>query len=72
MESPHLKRASVADRAVHFPVQNSAIDHIVPRSKGGDDEIENLQLLCNVCNSKRGTKCHAEPIAILRAEGTLN
>lgn len=26
------------------------IDHITPRSKGGKDEFENYQTLCNVCN----------------------
>jgi hypothetical protein len=29
-------------------------DHIVPRSKGGPDEIENMRTLCEVCNGHRG------------------
>ena len=29
------------------------VDHIVPRSKGGADVEENLQLLCPRCNSKK-------------------
>jgi 5-methylcytosine-specific restriction endonuclease McrA len=32
------------------------IDHILPRSLGGKDNIENLQPMCNSCNAKKGNK----------------
>lgn len=32
------------------------LDHIVPRSKGGTDDADNLQTLCQRCNSKKGTR----------------
>jgi len=31
-------------------------DHIKPRAKGGNDNIENFQLLCPHCNRSKGIK----------------
>ncbi len=52
-----------------LPFRNMTIDHIVPKAKGGTDAKENLQLLCNACNSTKSTRSQSEFIAILREQG---
>ena len=39
-----------------FTFRNPTIDHIVPDSRGGTDHVENLQLLCGLCNSVKGDR----------------
>lgn len=36
-------------------------DHIVPSSKGGKDELNNLQPMCCFCNSRKGNKVEKKP-----------
>ena len=38
----------------HFKIRNLTVDHIKPQSKGGTDHPNNLQLLCQACNSTKG------------------
>ena len=54
---------------VLFPFRNFTIDHVVPRSRGGTDHIENLQLLCGACNSIKGDRDQAYLVARLREIG---
>lgn len=53
----------------NFPFRNFTVDHVVPQAKGGTDHVDNLQLLCNACNSTKGTGTQEELIARLRVEG---
>ncbi|MCY4042883.1 MAG: DNA methyltransferase, partial [Candidatus Dadabacteria bacterium] len=45
---------------VHFLNVNLTVDHIVPRKHGGLDDDDNLQLLCQRCNSIKGTRTMQE------------
>ena len=40
----------------HFLKQNLELDHIIAKSVGGTDHIDNLQLLCGHCNRIKGDR----------------
>lgn len=39
------------------------IDHVVPRSKGGNDSLDNLVLACASCNTRKGSLSYEEFVA---------
>ena len=39
-----------------FPFKIFDVDHVVPKSRGGTDHFENLQLLCSACNRIKGDR----------------
>ncbi|MBC6428556.1 MAG: HNH endonuclease [Cellvibrionales bacterium] len=42
---------------LHVPnTHQLEVDHIIPKSKGGTDHLENLQLLCGHCNRVKGNR----------------
>ena len=48
-----------------FPFKVFEIDHMVPRSRGGSDHLDNLQLLCSHCNRIKGDREQSYLIARL-------
>ena len=40
----------------HFENNHFHIDHIIAQSTGGTHHIDNLQLLCGLCNSVKGNR----------------
>ena len=38
----------------------ATVDHVIPRSMGGIDSLDNMVIACHGCNSKKGTKTAKE------------
>ena len=55
-----------------LPERLLAVDHVKPRSKGGSDELANLQLLCSYCNSVKGRGSMDSLRSKLRERGIID
>lgn len=51
-----LRRAGGRCQLCHTAERPLHVDHIVPRSKGGSNELSNLQALCDVCNQGKSNR----------------
>lgn len=51
---------------VHLTPSNAALDHIVPVSEGGTDDVENLQWLDKIVNRAKSTLSQDEFIEMCR------
>ena len=54
-----------------FPFRMFEVDHVIPRSRGGIDHIDNLQLLCTHCNRTKGDRPQEYLIARLKETGIV-
>ena len=56
--------------ACRLPEQGWHLDHLIPYSKNGTDEISNLRATCEFCNLSRGTRS-AEEFAVVMSRDLL-
>ena len=50
------QRGRCAGCEYELPLHVLTIDHITPRSRGGQDSVGNLQLMCHTCNAIKGNR----------------
>lgn len=55
-DKPMLRNRYEAPHARIWAKQRATFDHVIPRSKGGADTVENLQLAHARCNKIKGNK----------------
>lgn len=60
-------RLRVLDRDRHRCVicgskRHVVVDHIIPRSAGGRNTMQNLQALCSSCNTRKGSALPGDPL----------
>lgn len=65
---PKKLKAAVHERDGHRCVYCSAtddlsVDHKIPQSRGGSDDIDNLQTLCRPCNASKRDMTHDEYVS---------
>jgi 5-methylcytosine-specific restriction protein A len=53
------------------PTPATEVDHIVPKAKGGTDDLENTQSICKACHAAKTAQETAEAQQALRDEGKI-
>ena len=55
----------------HFEFRGLEVDHVIPRSRGGTDHRDNLQMLCSHCNRIKGDRPQEYLVARLKEMAVL-
>jgi hypothetical protein len=64
------KKVLLAGKCKHCGSKdNLQVDHIIPYSKGGATQLDNLQCLCGKCNSKKGDKINHDDLKRILPKG---
>jgi len=66
---PKTKRAHIYHRdgkkcvicGKHLPFKKMTLDHIIPKSKGGSNDVTNLRSTCFKCNCEKGDSISDDP-----------
>ena len=54
--------------SIHLSLDESTIDHVVPKSKNGKHEWTNVVISCYKCNQKKGNKLLEKTSMILKSQ----
>jgi hypothetical protein len=55
-------------KCAYCPRDASTVDHVKPKSKGGEDKWDNVVAACQKCNAKKGNRTLKESGMVLRFE----
>ncbi|HSH76996.1 MAG TPA: HNH endonuclease [Herpetosiphonaceae bacterium] len=63
-----LIRAWWGGRCLACGIESVTVEHVIPLSRGGSNNVVNLQVLCRACNSRKGTSLvdYREPAALVQ------
>ena len=62
-------RCALCDDELVFDTKETHLDHIVPRAKGGNNDSDNIELVCAACNyAKRDSSLQEFVLMCLKVE----
>lgn len=67
-----LETGRNGDRCVYCgSIEVHSLDHLIPKSRGGSDEDENLMPACDICNKAKGEMTGSEFVKVLIGRGWI-